>query len=178
MSSGPKAPDAEGGQEHHLAALLPGVVGIRIRRLQALFGNHWQGWFRARGLAVTPVQGGVLLLIRRFPGISQIALSRRLRIEAPTLIQSLAPLINQGFVERDRSAEDGRVYELRLTEAGLAAAALVEASTPGHEADLLRDLSPEERQVFLALLDKAIAGAEAAIEGQDKGEEQDARPSP
>lgn len=171
MSTGPKASEAEGGQENHPVGLLPGVVGIRIRRLQALFGSHWQGWFRTRGLAVTPVQGGVLLLIRRFPGISQIALARRLRIEAPTLIQSLSPLINQRLVERIRSTEDGRVYELRLTKAGLDAATIVEASTPKHEADLLRGLSPEERQTFLALLDKAIAGAEAAIEEQNKAEE-------
>lgn len=170
MSTEPKAPGAGDEQESNPAALLPGVVGIRIRRLQALFGSHWQGWFRARGLSVTPVQGGVLLLIRRFPGISQIALSRRLRIEAPTLIQSLTPLIGQGLVERDRSMDDGRVYELRLTQAGLDAAALVEASTPEHEADLLRDLSFEERQAFLALLDKAIAGAEAAIEGRIKAQ--------
>ncbi|WP_117193231.1 MarR family winged helix-turn-helix transcriptional regulator [Rhizobium terrae] len=170
MSSGPRTPDAEDDHEADPAALLPGIVGIRIRRLQSLFGSHWQGWFRTRGLSVTPVQGGVLLLIRSHPGISQIALARRLRIEAPTLIQSLTPLIKQKLVERDRSAEDGRVYELRLTQAGIEAAALVEASIPEHEADLLRNLSPQERQAFLALLDKAIAGAEAAIEAGEKGE--------
>ncbi|MEQ1406621.1 MarR family winged helix-turn-helix transcriptional regulator [Neorhizobium sp. Rsf11] len=164
MSFDPKAPDQEAGK----AVLLPGVAGIRIRRLQSLFGSHWQGWFRARGLAVTPVQGGVLLSIRRHPGISQIALARRLRIEPPTLIQSLGPLIKQKLVERTRSLDDGRVYELRLTRAGLEAAALVEASMPEHEADLLRSLSPEERQTFLSLLDKAIAGAEVALEEREK----------
>jgi DNA-binding MarR family transcriptional regulator len=162
MTLDAKTPETESGSDSTAPVLLDGVVGIRIRRLQALFSSHWQTWFRTRNLAVTPVQGGVLLLIRRHPGISQIALARRLRIEAPTLLQSLTPLVNQGFVERDRSAEDGRVYELRLTQAGSEAAALVEASTPEHEADLLRNLSIEERQLFLALLDKAIAGAEAA----------------
>ncbi len=176
MSLGPKASEQEGGAKSPAPVLLDGVVGIRIRRLQALFGSHWQGWFRARGLSVTPVQGGVLLLIRRYPGISQIALARRLRIEPPTLLQSLTPLVNQGLVERDRSAEDGRVYELRLTQAGSDTAALVEASTPEHEADLLRNLSPGERQAFLALLDKAIAGAEAAL-SQPESEAGDAASS-
>jgi DNA-binding MarR family transcriptional regulator len=150
------------------AVLLPGVAGIRIRRLQSLFANHWQAWFRARDLAVTPVQGGVLLLIRQHPGISQIALARRLRIEPPTLLQSLTPLISLGLVERDRSADDGRVYELRLTASGRDAASLVEASTPHHETDLLRSLTPQEREIFLALLDKAISGAEAAIAESEK----------
>jgi len=167
MSLDPKTPEQEGSPENPVPILLDGVVGIRIRRLQALFGSHWQGWFRARGLSVTPVQGGLLLLIRRHPGISQIALARRLRIEPPTLLQSLTPLVNQGFVERDRSAEDGRVYELRLTQTGSDAAALVETSTPEHEGDLLRNLSSDERQAFLALLDKAIAGAESSLNGQD-----------
>lgn len=167
MSSEP-SPSAE--RDGH-AVLLDGVVGIRIRRLQSLFGSHWQNWFRARSLAVTPVQGGVLLLIRRYPGISQIALARRLRIEPPTLVQTLAPLVKQKLVERDRAADDGRVYELRLTKAGIEAAALVETSLPQHEADLLRFLSAEERQRFLELLDKAIAGAEAAIEAQEKVEQ-------
>ncbi|MBW6422546.1 MarR family winged helix-turn-helix transcriptional regulator [Rhizobium sp. XQZ8] len=169
MSLDPKAPEQEGGPENPAPVLLDGVVGIRIRRLQALFSGHWQSWFRARGLVVTPVQGGVLLLIRHHPGISQIALARRLRIEPPTLLQSLTPLVNQGLVERDRSAEDGRVYELRLTQAGSEAAAMVETSTPKHEADLLRALSFEERQAFLALLDKAIAGAETAIDEPGAG---------
>ncbi|CDZ49821.1 MarR family winged helix-turn-helix transcriptional regulator [Neorhizobium galegae] len=166
MSLEPNAPAERDGH----AVLLDGVVGIRIRRLQSLFGSHWQNWFRTHSLAVTPVQGGVLLLIRRYPGISQIALARRLRIEPPTLVQTLSPLIKLKLVERDRAADDGRVSELRLTKAGFEAATLVESSTPQHEADLLRFLSAEERQVFLELLDKAIAGAEAAIERQEKAE--------
>ena len=162
-------PDAKTPREECSSLpLLEGVIGIRIRRLQSLFASHWQSWFRARALAITPVQGGVLLSIGSYPGISQISLARRLRIEAPTLIQSLTPLVTQKLVERLRSADDGRVYELRLTKAGLEAAALVENSAPEHEADLLRNLSPQERRTFLTLLDKAIAGAEAAVKGQEK----------
>lgn len=78
------------------------LFGIRIRRLQGLFGVHWQRWFRARGLAITPVQGGVLLAIRSNPGISQITLSRLMRIEPPTLVQTLGPLLKQGLVARVR----------------------------------------------------------------------------
>lgn len=157
MNSGRPAP-----VEEYRSVLLEGVVGIRVRRLQGLFAAHWQRWFHGRGLKVTPVQGGVLLLIRHHPGISQIALARLLRIEAPTLLQTLSPLVDLGFVARARSTQDSRVLELRLTEAGMNAAELVEAETPRHEADLLRHLSEPERKLFLALLDKAIAGSEAA----------------
>ncbi|WP_309084675.1 MarR family transcriptional regulator [Chelativorans sp.] len=153
--------------EDHERNLLENIAGIRIRRLQGLFLAHWQKWFSRRGLKVTPVQGGVLLLIRRYPDLSQNTLARLLRIEAPTLQQTLGPLLEQGFVARRRSQADGRIFELRLSEAGVRAAALVEAETPRHEADLLRNLSAEERALFLALLDKAIAGGEAAIAAQD-----------
>lgn len=143
------------------------LFGIRIRRLQGLFGMHWQKWFRARGLAITPVQGGVLLAIKGNPGISQITLSRLMRIEPPTLVQTLEPLLKQELVARVRSPTDGRVFELSLTQKGQAAAMLVEAETPLHEADLLRHLDSAERLQLLALLDKAIAGAEAAVADRD-----------
>lgn len=146
------------------AGFLGNLSGIRIRRLQGLFGAHWQRWYRSRGLAITPVQGGLLVTIRENPGISQIMLARSMRIEAPTLVQSLAPLVRKGLVARRRAADDGRSFELSLSPAGLEAAAIVEAETPLQEADILRGLSGAERRQLLRLLDKAIAGGEEALE--------------
>jgi DNA-binding MarR family transcriptional regulator len=136
------------------------VVGFRLRRLSSLFGSHWQRWFRVRKLAVTPVQGGILLLIREEPGVSQAAIARRLRIEAPTLLETLTPLLDAGLVARKRSVRDSRAFSLTLTAAGRRAADLVGTETPAHEADLLADLTPSERRELLRLLDKAVASAE------------------
>lgn len=152
------------------AAFFETLFGIRVRRLQGLFGAHWQRWYRQRGLTITPVQGGLLMAIRANPGISQIMLARLMRIEPPTLVQALAPLMKQGFINRRRSPGDGRVFELLLSDAGMNAADTVEETTPEHEAHLLRGLTREERRQFLHLLDKALAGGEEAIASVDTEE--------
>lgn len=140
--------------------VLDGVVGIRLRRLHALFVAHWARWFRDQHAPVTPVQGGVLMLIEDNPGITQVALARLMRVEPPTLTQALNPLIGAGLVARSRAAHDRRAYELRLSEDGRAAAETVAAQVLCHEADLLAHLSREEQERLYELLEKAVASAE------------------
>jgi DNA-binding MarR family transcriptional regulator len=145
------------------ATSLAAVAGFRLRRLQGLFVAHWAAWFRELGLAVTPVQGGILLLIDENPGLTQIALARLLRIEPPSLVQALNPLIETGLVERSRAAHDGRAVALHLSRAGREAVETVRRETPAQEADAQSSLSAEERTALLALLDKALASAEEAL---------------
>lgn len=153
-----------GAEETEDAPLLDGIAGIRVRRLQSLMTAHWQKWFANREHRLTQAQAGALLLIAQHPGISQIALARRLRIEPPSLLHSLGSLLKQGLVERQRSNRDARNFELRLTAVGLGAVEDVRAGTFAHEAEILRGLTPPEQAQFLMLLDRAIAGAEAAVE--------------
>jgi DNA-binding MarR family transcriptional regulator len=145
------------------AEALRGIMGHRLRRLQTLFVAHWGRWFQDLEPAITPVQGGILLLIEANPGLSQIALARLLRIEAPTLIQALTPLIEAGLVERFRPASDRRVFALHLSRVGRAMAEVVRAGAAAHEADLLRRLAPSERRLLADLLDKALASGEDAL---------------
>jgi len=63
-------------------------------------------------------------------------------------------LVRRGLVARSKSARDGRVVLLELTPAGKA---LVDAEFPHRLADdelALRTLSPEERELLVALLKK------------------------
>jgi DNA-binding MarR family transcriptional regulator len=141
---------------------LDGIVGFRLRRLQARWITHWGHWFRALGVSTTPVQGGILLLIGANPGINQVALARLLQVEAPTLMQALTPLMRAGLIERVRSTRDRRAFELRLSEAGATVTEVIAADMHRQETDLLGALSAGERKTFLALLDKALASADAA----------------
>jgi DNA-binding MarR family transcriptional regulator len=145
------------------AQALSAVTGVRLRRLQALFARHWSLAFRARGVELSSVQGGLLLLIRDNPGLPQIAFARLLDVEPPTLAQSLAPLVNAGLVHRDRATRDRRAMALRLSRQGLAVAAQIAEGQPLHEARLLAGLSTQERRTLLDLLDRAIASAEGAM---------------
>ena len=145
---------------------LDGLVGYRLRRLQGLFVAHWGRWFRNLDFVATPVQGGILLLIGENAGLTQIALARLLKVEAPTLQQALTPLIATGLVERTRSKSDGRAFALRLTRKGQETAAVIAAESRRHEADLLSGLTEKERTQLLALLEKALASGEVATEGE------------
>jgi len=157
MSDGNGAPRAT-------ATSLAAVAGFRLRRLQGLFVAHCMAWFQKAGLAVTPVQGGILRLIDENPGLTQIALARLLRVEPPSLAQALNPLIEAGHVERYRAVHDGRAVALHLTRTGREAAKVVERETPRQEDDALSALTAEERAQLLSLLDKALASTEAALE--------------
>jgi DNA-binding MarR family transcriptional regulator len=144
-------------------ASLDGLVGYRLRRLQGLFVAHWGRWFRDLEIGVTPVQGGILLLIGENAGLTQIALARLLRVEAPTLQQTLTPLLDAGYVARERSKQDGRAFSLSLTDAGAELARVIAAESRRHETDLLSGLSESERDTLLALLEKALASGEGAL---------------
>lgn len=158
--SDPDTPTGTAGEP--VLTPLDGIVGFRLRRLQARWITHWGHWFRALGVSTTPVQGGILLLIRANPGISQVALARLLQVEAPTLMQALAPLTRAGLIARVRSPRDGRAFELRLSAAGTAVTDVIAADMGRQEDDLLAALSASERTTFLSLLDKALASADAA----------------
>lgn len=159
----PVDPDRPAGETR---AALDGLAGYRLRRLQGLFVAHWGRWFREIDISVTPVQGGILLLIGENAGLTQIALARLLKVEAPTLMQALGPLLEMGLVKRRRSRQDGRAFALHLTDAGAAAARTIAAESLRHEADLLSGLTARERASLHALLEKALASGEAALGGE------------
>lgn len=146
------------------AEAMAGVAGYRLRRLQTQWVAHWSRWFRRIGLEITPMQGGIMLLVDENPGLGQAALARLLMIEPPTLSQALAPLIDAGLVERYRATGDGRAVALHLSRAGRGAVDTARGAIADHEADLLKGLTKKERAQLVMLLDKAMASADRAID--------------
>lgn len=144
-----KAPDA---------ALVTGAIGYRLRRAHFRFVENWQRRFGALGLHVAPMQGGMLVLIGRNPGISQGELARVLGVERSTMVQAIARLGELGLIARERAAEDRRRFALRLTGAGRDAVALIEANLKAHEDAVLRGFSAEERATLRWLLGRILGG--------------------
>lgn len=149
------------------AEAMAGVAGHRLRRLHTQWVAHWSRWFRRVGLAITPMQGGIMLLIDENPGLTQIALARLLKIESPTLSQALSPLVDAGFVERYRATDDGRAVALHLSRAGRGAVDTARGAIVEHEDDLLKGFTEEERAQLIMLLDKALASADRALEDSE-----------
>ena len=136
--------------------LLERIAGYKIRRLHGLMQAGWTAWFARFDLTLTPMQGGMLLLVDEHRGLSQMALAGLLGIEPPTLSQAIGPLLNQGLIERRRVEGDRRAYALHVTASGAERAALIRKEAPEHERQVLAGLSPEEQAELHRLLDKAL----------------------
>ena len=122
-----------------------------------MFQDSWREFFGRLGLNVTPVQGGILLLIERQPGLTQTELARLLRIEAPTLHESVKRLIDGGHVERESMPNDRRSHALVLTADGRAAARLIRTRIAEQEAAALSPLNADERRQLADLMGRVLA---------------------
>jgi DNA-binding MarR family transcriptional regulator len=160
-SSAAKAPAAKTAIGEAGDLPMRGLVGYQLRRAHTLFALHWQLGFRADRLRVTPMQGGMLLLIEQRPGLTQAALARLMGVEGPTLLQALDRLERNGLVRRLPRPEDRRGHALHLTPLGQRAVAAVKHFVPEREADLLVDLSTAERAVLLDLLQRVVGRGQA-----------------
>jgi DNA-binding MarR family transcriptional regulator len=143
------------------------VLGFQLRRAHMLFAEHWQRSFRDQPVRVTPMLGGMLLSLESRPGLTQVALARLMDVEGPTLMQALDKLEGSDLVRRSRRADDRRSYALHLTEAGQRAVADVKRYVPHREAELLTDLSDEERRLLLDLLKRVVRRGHDVLDMMD-----------
>ena len=139
--------------------LLPSLLGYVLRRTQsAVFGDFAATFVRA-GEALTPGEFGLLVLVERNEGLSQMALARALGIDRSTLVPILDRLQGRGFLMRHRSPTDGRTHALALTPAGEKALARFTKLVRAHEKRIAAGLSSAEIESLIALLDKVHGSA-------------------
>src|SRR5215510_7886762 len=98
--------------------VLPSLLGYVLRRTQSAVFADFAGTFTRAGEALTPGEFGLLVLVERNAGLSQMALARALGIDRSTLVPILDRLQGRGFLMRHRSPTDGRTHALALTPAG------------------------------------------------------------
>ena len=154
----PSAAKAAGTEEEDvvLAPSLSNVVGYLLRRSHNAFQGYWMATFRESNTPITPVQGGMLVVLADNPGLTQTALARMMKVEGPTLMQSIDRLEQQGYLQRLRRVGDRRSYSLQLTERGQEVLAAINAFLPQRDEALLTDLTPEEIAVLARLLTKIV----------------------
>lgn len=152
----PRTTGADANPDEGTPAPLRDLLGFQLRRAHMLFALHWQLSFREQPVAITPVQGGMLLTIESNPGLSQVALARMMDVEGPTLVQAIDRLEQAGLVERFRRADDRRSYALHVTPAGRTVLQAVKSFVPHREAELLTDLSDPERALLLDMLRRVV----------------------
>ena len=129
---------------------LDGVVGFHLRLAHGAVYRHFTETFT--DLELTQKQVSALWLVRTHPGISQIELGGRLRMDRATTMTIVNRLQERDFMRRERSASDGRKQALYLTEAGAAALIEAKAAIAEHEAWLKARFSAEEVEKLVEML--------------------------
>jgi len=139
--------------------LLPGLLGYALRRAQSAVFADFAATFARAGEALTPGEFGLLVLVERNAGLSQMALARALGIDRSTLVPILDRLQERELVVRRRSPTDGRMHALALTPLGAKALARYARLVKSHEKRIASGLSADETRVLLELLDKVRGSA-------------------
>ena len=117
----------------------------KVGRMGMLIHRYYEAQAQRHGAMGDPTrgQGRVLALLKAKPETTQRELSYLLDMRQQSLSELLAKLEEKGFVTREKSAEDGRVTVVRLTEQGAEAAPSPEQMS--QRADALDCLSEEEQ---------------------------------
>ena len=129
---------------------LEGIVGLHIRLAHGAVYRHFTETFA--DLDLTQKQVSALWLVSEFPGISQIALGGRLRMDRATTMTIVNRLQARNFLRRERSASDARKQALYLTDEGAAALAEAKRCIGEHEAWLKARFSAAEVEKLVEML--------------------------
>ena len=139
--------------------LLPSLLGYALRRAQSAVFADFAATFARAGEALTPGEFGLLVLVDRNAGMSQMALARALGIDRSTLVPILDRLQARGLLVRRDSPTDGRTHALGLTPAGEKALATFARLVKAHEKRIASGLSVAETRTLIELLEKVRSAA-------------------
>jgi DNA-binding MarR family transcriptional regulator len=132
--------------------LLEQSVGYRLRRAQlSIFAKVTQ---QLSDLDLRPGQVGVLTLIERNPGITQVEVCNALGIQRANLVTLINVLEERGVVERQAVVADRRSNALVLTAEGRRLLRKAAEAHRSAEAAITRRLGAAGRDQLLALLDQ------------------------
>ena len=126
------------------------ILGLRIRLAHGAVYRHFTETFAE--LDLTQKQVSALWLVHDRPGISQIALGGRLRMDRATTMTIVNRLQERGYARRERSTSDGRKQALYVTEAGAEALAEAKRCIGEHEAWLKGRFSADEINKLVEML--------------------------
>lgn len=129
---------------------LSGIVGFHIRLAHGAVYRHFTETFT--DLDLTQKQVSALWLVGDHPGISQIELGGRLRMDRATTMTIVNRLQEREYLRRERSDSDGRKQALYLIEAGGEALAQARTAIAEHEAWLKARFNPSEIEKLVEML--------------------------
>ena len=129
---------------------LVGHAGYAVRRFQIWI---FQDFIKTLGAVdIRPTQYSVLTVIGANPGLSQMAVAKRLGIERARLVHLLDSLEQRKLVRRIKSKTDRRSHALHLTTQGETALAKFKRLAAAHERNVEAKIGKENRARLLQIL--------------------------
>ena len=129
---------------------LVGHAGYAVRRFQIWI---FQDFIKTLGeVDIRPTQYSVLTVIGANPGLSQMAVAKRLGIERARLVHLLDSLEQRKLVKRVKSREDRRSHALHLTAQGETALSKFKRLAAEHERHVEAKIGKENRAQLLRIL--------------------------
>jgi DNA-binding MarR family transcriptional regulator len=114
---------------------------------------------RLRHLGFGGGQFGFMMMLYKKDGINQTTLSEKLNLDKTTVTRSIRPLLDNGYMTRERDPEDRREYRLLLTEKGMSIRPeLIEVKREMSQ-QLLEGLTPEERCRLMEMMERIAENA-------------------
>ena len=128
------------------------IVGFHLRLAHGAVYRHFTETFT--DLDLTQKQVSVLWLVADHPGIAQIELGTRLRMDRATTMTIINRLQDRGMIRRERSESDGRKQSLYITPAGERALGEAKACIAEHESWLKSRFSEAEVEKLVEMLSR------------------------
>nr|WP_249785634.1 MULTISPECIES: MarR family winged helix-turn-helix transcriptional regulator [unclassified Bradyrhizobium] len=129
---------------------LVGHAGYAVRRFQIWI---FQDFIKTLGeVDIRPTQYSVLTVIGANPGLSQMAVAKRLGIERARLVHLLDGLEQRKLVKRIKSKQDRRSHALHLTTQGETALTKFKRLAAAHERHVEAKIGKENRAQLLRIL--------------------------
>lgn len=135
--------------------VLSGLVGYHLRRASGAFATDL-----ARALAGTDMRQvlfGILAVVQQQPRINQGEVGRMLGIQRANMVSLINEMTDHGLLLRETAPDDRRAFALTLTPAGEAKLEECLERIRAHEANMLQDLSEDERAALIELLSRIEA---------------------
>jgi DNA-binding MarR family transcriptional regulator len=107
-------------------------------------------------LQMRPVEAATLILLQKNNDLTQNALASALGTDQSTMVGISTRLEERGFIARRRQSNDRRYQIINLTPAGRKTTVVIKRRLQAHNKNVLRNLSPEERNAFLGLLTRVV----------------------
>lgn len=151
--AGAAAGRAEGPDQAGAAiGALDTIVGFHIRLAHGAVYRHFTE--HSARLDLTQKQVSVLWLLADDPGIAQIDLGGRLRMDRATTMTIVGRLEARGLLRRERSATDRRRQALFVTAPGLDLLAEAKTCIHSHEEWLKQRFTPAEVEKLVEMLSR------------------------